>query len=336
MVAPTKKVFVSGVAGFIGSHLLDRLIREGYFVVGFDNFSTGRESFISQAQAHAGFQLVRGDLLDLPALMQAMNGCGFVYHLAANADVRLGPEHPRRDLERNTLGTFNILEAMRLQGIRRIVFTSSSSVYGEPEIFPTPEDAPFPMQTSLYGASKLACEALIEAYCEGFSLQAWIFRLASILGERYTHGHAFDFCRQLRAHPDHLEIFGDGSQRKSYLYIQDCIDAVRLASEHSDGKINIFNVGHVQYCSVNESVDWICSELRVSTRRVYSGGSRGWIGDSPFVYLDTSRIARLGWKPTLSIREATIRTLRYLQGHSFLLEEANARIEGRARSSQDA
>ena len=192
-----------------------------------------------------------------------MRGCDTVFHLAANADVRHGVEHPRKDLEQNTLGTSSVLEAMRLRGVRRIAFASTGSVYGEAAVIPTPEDAPFPVQTSLYGASKLAAEGLIAAYAEAFGIQAWIFRFVSILGERYTHGHVFDFYRQLLEHPGRLDVLGDGTQRKSYLYVQDCIDAVMLALEKADARVNILNLGTDEYCQVKDSVGWICEHLRL-------------------------------------------------------------------------
>jgi UDP-glucose 4-epimerase len=249
-----------------------------------------------------------------------MRGAEFVLHLAANADVRFGTQHPRKDLEQNALATSNVLEAMRANGIRRMAFASTGSIYGEAPVLPTPEDAAFPVQTSLYGASKLAAEGLIEAYCEAFGIQAYIFRFVSILGERYTHGHVFDFFKQLREHPDRLDVLGNGKQRKSYLYVQDCIDAMLLSLEKAQGRVNIFNLGTEEYCQVDESIDWICGHLRVSPRRVYSGGDRGWVGDNPFIFLDCSRIRALGWRPTLSIREGIVRTLRYLEANPWVLE----------------
>lgn len=312
--------FVTGCAGFIGSHLVDRFLRDGHTVVGYDNFSTGQSEFLDEAQQSARFRLVRGDTLDLDALTAAMRGAEFVFHFAANADVRFGTQHPRKDLDQNTIATFNVLEAMRAVGARRIAFSSTGSIYGEPEIFPTPEHAPFPIQTSLYGASKLAGEGLIQAYCEGFDFQGFIFRFVSILGERYTHGHVFDFYKQLREHPDRLDILGNGKQRKSYLHVADCLDAIFTAIERARGKVNIFNLGTNEYCEVNDSIGWICEHLRVSPQRVYAGGERGWIGDSPFIFLDTSKIRALGWQPTLTIREGIIRTLQYLETNPWVLE----------------
>ena len=195
------RAFVTGAAGFIGSTLVDRLLQLGHEVAAFDNFSTGQEEFVAQALKDPRYRLVRGDLLDLEAVRTAMSGCDMVFHLAANADVRFGVDHPRRDLEQNTIATWNVLESMRGNAIRRIAFSSTGSVYGEATVIPTPEDCPFPIQTSLYGASKVAAEGLIQAYCEGFGMQAYIFRFVSIMGERYTHGHVFDFYKQLLQHP---------------------------------------------------------------------------------------------------------------------------------------
>ena len=187
--------FITGAAGFIGSQLTDRLLANGESVIGYDNLTTGRMRFLEAASSNANFRFIKGDVVDAQALAGAMKGADFVFHLAANADVRFGTEHPERDLQQNTIATFNVLEAMRANGCKRIAFSSTGSIYGEPEVFPTPEDAPFPVQTSLYGASKLAAEGMIQAYCEGFGYQAYIFRFVSILGERYTHGHVFDFYK---------------------------------------------------------------------------------------------------------------------------------------------
>ena len=314
------KAFVTGAAGFIGSNVVDRLLADGHDVIGFDNFSTGQESFIEQACRSSRFILHRGDLLDLPALQRAIPGAEVVFHLAANADVRFGTQHPTKDLQQNTIATSNVLEAMRFAGVKRIAFASTGSVYGESSVFPTPEHAPFPVQTSLYGASKLAAEGLIAAYCEGFGFQGYIFRFVSILGERYTHGHVFDFYRKLRANPSEIEVLGDGRQRKSYLYVQDCLDAMLTVLREAREPFNVYNLGTDHYCSVDDSLDWICAYLGVQPRRRYTGGERGWIGDSPFIFLDTSRVRALGWEPTLTIRQAVERTLEYLQSEAWLLE----------------
>lgn len=315
------RYFVTGCAGFIGSNLTDRLLQAGHTVVGIDNFSTGSKKFLLNAQQSKHFSLIDADLLEPEKWVDAMQNCDAVFHLAANADVRFGTEHPRKDLEQNTIATFNVLEGMRLSKIKRIVFASTGSIYGEAETIPTPENAPFPIQTSLYGASKLAAEGLIAAYSEGFGMQAYIFRFVSILGERYTHGHVFDFYKQLLANPNSLKILGNGQQKKSYLYVQDCVDAIFLALEKAKDKVNIFNLGTNEYCQVNDSIAWICDYLKLSPEKHYTGGERGWIGDNPFIFLETAKIRHLGWKPKLSIQEGIVKTLEYLQENQWVLEE---------------
>lgn len=309
---------VTGCSGFIGSNLINRLLADGYQVVGIDNFSTGQRRFLSAALSHSNFRLLEIDLLDITALKQGFAGGEVVFHLAANADVRFGTSHPHKDLEQNTIVTYNVLEAMRANGIGKIAFSSTGSVYGESLVIPTPEDGPFPIQTSLYGASKLAGEGLISAYCEGFGFQSYIFRFVSILGEHYTHGHVFDFYQKLKADPTRLPVLGNGKQRKSYLYVQDCIDAMLLAMDKATGKVNIFNLGVDGYCEINDSISWICEELGVTPRIEYSGGDHGWIGDNPFIFLDTRRIQTLGWKPKLGIKEGVIKTVQYLRSNEWV------------------
>jgi UDP-glucose 4-epimerase len=311
---------VTGCAGFIGSNLVDRLLARGYKVVGVDNFSTGQHRFLENALAQPNFQLYEVDLLNFDRLKEIFNGGEALFHLAANADVRFGTEHPRKDLEQNTIATYNVLEAMRFNGIKKIAFSSTGSVYGEAPVVPTPENGPFPIQTSLYGASKAAGEGLISAYCEGFGFQAWIFRFVSILGERYTHGHVFDFYQKLKTDPTRLAVLGNGKQRKSYLYVQDCIDAILLAMLKAADKVNIFNLGVDGYCEVNDSIGWICTELGVQPKLEYSGGDRGWIGDNPFIFLDTKKIQSLGWKPKCDIRNGVVKTVEYLRANEWVFE----------------
>src|SRR3954468_11319501 len=313
--------FITGAAGFIGSNLVDRLLANGETVVGYDNLTTGKMQFLDAATAHPNFRFVKGDLLESAALTRAMKAADFVFHLAANADVRFGTEHPERDLQQNTVATFNVLEAMRANSVKRMAFSSTGSIYGEPEIFPTPEHAPFPVQTSLYGASKLAAEGMIQAYCEGFGFQAYIFRFVSILGERYTHGHVFDFCKRLSDDPTRLYVLGDGKQRKSYLYVHDCIDAMLLAIRVLNNKVHVLNLGTDEANRVNDSIGWISERLGDQPELTYSGGERGWIGDSPFILLDTRRIRALGWKPKLTIREGVLRTVDWLAENRWVFEQ---------------
>jgi UDP-glucose 4-epimerase len=319
-LATPSRVLVTGGAGFIASNLVDRLLTLGHSVTAYDNLSTGQLRFLESASHSARFQLVKADLLDTASLAQAMDGHDMVFHLAANADVRFGTEHPARDLEQNVVATQNLLEAMRQSGVRQLAFSSTGSIYGEPTVFPTPEDCPMPVQTSLYGASKIAAEGLISAYCEAFDFRAQIFRFVSVLGERYSHGHVFDFYRKLQADPTRIEVLGNGRQRKSYLYIQDCVDAMLLAVERSQDRLSIYNLGTDEYCTVDQSLTWICEELGLEPQREYTGGERGWVGDSPFIFLDCSRIRSLGWTPSVSIEQGVRRTLSYLRHAEWLLE----------------
>ena len=315
------RYLITGCAGFIGSSLTDRLLKNGHEVVGIDNFSTGQREFLAEANQSSNFRLVNVDLLDKEAIKPAFEGIDEVFHLAANADVRFGTDHTHKDLEQNTIATFHVLEAMRAHGVKRIAFSSTGSIYGEAAQIPTPENVAFPIQTSLYGASKLAAEGLIQAYAEGFGFQAYIFRFVSILGERYTHGHVFDFYKQLLENPDELYILGNGQQRKSYLYIQDCLDAMLYAMEHANDKVNIFNLGTDEYCQVNDSIGLISEYLGLNPKRVYQGGERGWIGDNPFIFLDTKKIRDLGWSPKLTIHQGIVQTIKYLSENNWVLEQ---------------
>lgn len=315
------KYFVTGCAGFIASNLIDYLLKNGNEVVGFDNFSTGQKKFISHLLINSNFKLSEGDILDFEKLKLSMSGCDFVFHLAANADVRFGTEHVDKDLKQNTIGTFNVLEAMRSNNVNKIAFSSTGSVYGEAKLIPTPEDAPFPIQTSFYGASKLAGESLLSAFAEGFNFQVWIFRFVSILGERYSHGHVYDFYKQLLNDQTKLSVLGNGKQRKSYLYVGDCINAIMVAIEKSNEKINIFNLGTDEYCEINDSIRLISEHLKLNPSISYTGTERGWIGDNPFIFLDTKRIKNLGWKPKYTIKEGIIKTIQYLENNQWLLNE---------------
>lgn len=292
--------------------------------MGWDNFSTGQAEFLTGANSKPSFSLIIGDNLDLPSLTKAMDGCDFVFHLAANADVRFGLEHPRKDLEQNTIATFNVLEAMRANGIQGIAFASTGSIYGEADVIPTPETASLPIQTSLYGASKLACEGLIQAYCEGYGFNAYVFRFVSILGERYTHGHVLDFYRQLLEHPAYLKVLGDGTQRKSYLHVQDCIVAmvhvINLGmAKQAKHRVAIYNLGTNEFCQVKDSIAWISEFLGLAPRLEFSGGLRGWVGDNPFIFLDTHKIRATDWAAKLTIKESIHRTLEWLKQNKWIL-----------------
>ena len=310
------KVLVTGCAGFIGSNLVDHLLAKGAIVVGIDNYSTGRREFLTEAFANPNFLFHEIDLLSEENLAQIFKNIDFVYHLAANADVRFGALWRS---EQNTIVTHNILEAMRVSGVSKIMFSSTGSIYGESLVSPTPENAPFPIQTSLYGASKLACEGLIQAYCETFGIQSWIFRFVSILGPRYSHGHVFDFYKQLKEHPNYLNVLGDGYQRKSYLHVSDCVRAVEAGIEVSNMKVNIFNLGVDNTCEVRESIKWISEKLGLEPKIVFGSETQGWIGDNPLIHLATSKINSAGWEPKYTIRDGIESTVDYLVENEWLL-----------------
>jgi len=314
-------VVVTGGAGFIGSHVVDALVSKGAKVTVFDNFSTGYRELVNEQEGRV--RLVEADLLDYEAVRRAIAGASFVFHLAANADVKDGLLHPRKDVEQNIIATQNVLEAMREHGVRNIAFSSTGALYGDAPVFPTPEDAPFPIQTSLYGASKVAAEGLLTAYSFGYGFSTWIFRFVSLLGPRYSHGHIIDFWRKLRRDPKVLEVLGDGHQKKSYLHVSDCVRAIfvaidRAAAPKGGAPLHIFNLGHPGMLEVNESIGILCREMKVSPELRYTGGERGWVGDAPRILLDTRKIEGLGWSPTKTIEDSVVETLRFIEANAFL------------------
>ncbi len=313
------KVAVSGGAGFIGSNLVLRLLELGHRVTVIDNFTTGRRENLGAHADHRNLDIRVVDLTDASATALALQDSEVVYHLAANADVKDGWKHPRKDHEQNIVATLNVLEAMRTNRVPRIIFSSTGSVYGVTAVVPTPESAPFPVQTSLYGASKLAAEGLIQAYVEGGVLSATIFRFVSILGPRYSHGHVVDFVRQLLADPSELAVLGDGTQTKSYLHVEDCVDALvsHLASERA---LNIFNLGVDDTITVRDSIGWITAEMGVSPALKFAGGNQGWIGDNPLIHLDISAMRATGWEPRHSIKDSVIETTRWILANQWVLE----------------
>lgn len=317
------RFLVTGCAGFIGSHLVDRLLKEGHDVVGVDNFSTGRREFMEFAAAHPRFRLFEMDMTHPEGLEGVLSaGIDRVFHLAANADVRDGLKHPMKDIEQNTTVTLFLLEAMRKAGVKRIIFCSTGSVYGEAPLIPTPENCPFPIQTSLYASSKLAAEGLISSYSEAYGLQAVILRFVSILGERYSHGHVLDFVRQLLMNPNKLTVLGDGKQRKSYLYVGDAVEGLIQAHRRAWPKrLEVVNLGTDEYVTVYQSIETICGELQLQPSLQYTGGDRGWPGDNPFIFLDCSKMRATGWKPKVPIREAIQLTVRYLEKNRWLMAE---------------
>ncbi len=303
------KIIITGGAGFIGSHLVDRLLLSGDEVIVLDNLSSGKMEFLEEHCINPDFKFLKLDLLDFDGLKKAVRDADAVFHLAANPDVRLGVSDTRVHLEQNILATYNLLEAMRINKIKNLLFTSTSTVYGEAQIIPTPEDYGPLVPISLYGASKLACEALITSYCSTFDMNCWLFRFANIVGPRGTHGIIVDFINKLRKNPESLEILGDGKQRKSYLHVYDCVEAILFAMENSDEIVNIFNIGSEDTIDATGIGRIVVEEMGLEDVEFsYTGGSRGWKGDVPRMMLSIDRIMSLGWKPVYnsekSVRDA--------------------------------
>ncbi len=296
-------IVVTGGAGFIGSHVVDRLVNLDEIIV-IDNFSSGKEEYINE-----GAEVVRADLSS-DEIESYLRKADEVWHIAANPDVRVGAENPDEIYVNNILATYRLLESMRKAGVGRIVFTSTSTVYGEAEVIPTPENYPA-HPISLYGASKLACEALIESYCHTFDMQAWIYRFANVIGKRSTHGVIYDFIMKLRKNPDELEILGNGEQNKSYIYISDCVDAM-FAGLKVDEKVNVFNIGSEDQVKVRRIAEIVCEEMGVKPAFKFTGGDRGWKGDVPVMLLSIEKLKSLGWRPKYSSEEAVRMAVRDL------------------------
>jgi UDP-glucose 4-epimerase len=291
------KCVVTGGAGFIGSHLVDRLMGQGHEVTVIDNLSSGRLEFIGQHFPDDRFNFVKLDISG-DQLIKDIKDADMVYHLAANPDVRLGAEDTKVHLKQNIIATYNVLESMRTFGVKNIAFTSTSTVYGEAAVVPTPEDYGPLMPISLYGASKLACEALISSYCHSFDMASWLFRFANIIGDRSTHGVIYDFAMKLKKDPARLTILGDGRQSKSYLLVDDCVDAMLYAVQKQHGKVNIFNIGSEDRIDVTGIARIVAKEMGMNgVRFEYTGGDRGWTGDVPFMGLSIERMKALGWSP---------------------------------------
>lgn len=312
------RYFVTGGAGFIGSHLVDRLAGTGPVTV-YDNLSSGKRKFIRQHLAGADFQFVQADLLDLTTLREAMRGHDVVFHLAANPEVREGTRDTALDLEQGTVVTHRVLEAMRLNGIRQIVFASSSVVYGDTPDKPIPEDYGPLQPISLYGASKLAGEGLVTAFAHLFDMRAWIFRFANIVGPRATHGVILDFFNKLKKNPMELEVLGDGRQQKPYLHVSDCVDGFLCAYQKATGLVNVFNLGGPTTTRVADIARLVVAATGLSGVNVrYTGGERGWRGDVPQVRFDTACLEALGWRPKHTSDEAVGRAVREILAESGL------------------
>jgi UDP-glucose 4-epimerase len=306
------RYFVTGGAGFIGSHLVDRLIQEGDVTV-YDNLSSGKIEFISHHFGKTNFDFIQEDLLELELLKEAIKDHEVVFHLAANPDARLGIEDTSLDLKQETLATYNVMEAMRENGIKKIVFSSSGTIYGETPIIPLPENYGPLLPISLYGAGKLASEALITAFCHTFDLQCWIYRFANIVGRRGTHGVIFDFIHKLKRNSNELEILGDGTQEKPYLSVEDCVEGMLFGFKNSNERVNFFNLGCESTTNVSSIAKMVVEEMGLENVKFeYTGGDRGWPGDVPQVRFDTKKMERLGFKPQVSSDQAVRRAIKFM------------------------
>ena len=294
-----KHILVTGGAGFIGSHVIDNLIQHNKVTV-FDNLSSGRMEFIQHHIGDDNFSFIEGDLLEPDLIQSSLEDIDMVFHLAANPDVKLGAEDTYVHFEQNILATYNLLEAMRKSGTGKVAFTSTSTVYGEARVIPTPEDYGPMVPISLYGSSKMACEALISSYCHTFDMFAWIYRFANIVGERGTHGVLVDFINKLRVDPFTLEILGSGKQKKSYLDVVDCVDAMVFCVEHADEMVNIFNIGSEDSIDVVGIADIVTEKMGyIDVEYRFTGGvdgGAGWKGDVKLMLLSIEKLKNLGWK----------------------------------------
>jgi UDP-glucose 4-epimerase len=307
------RIMVTGGAGFIGSHIVDRLMSEGHEVVVYDNLSSGKKEFIEHHMGKENFRFVQADLLDFETLNREMKDIDIVYHVAANPDVRLGAKDTKVHMEQNVLATYNVLEAMRINGVRDIVFTSTSTVYGEAKKIPTPEDYGPLIPISLYGASKLGAEAFITSYAHTFDMKAVIYRFANIVGPRGTHGVIYDFIMKLKKNPQELEILGDGTQTKSYLYVEDCVDAIIYGYKNRREDVEIFNIGSEDWVNVRRIADIVVEEMGLENVAYrFTGGKRGWKGDVPKMLLSIEKIKSYGWKPKRGSEESVRLTARAL------------------------
>ena len=314
-----KIVVITGCCGFIGSHLTEFLIKKNYYVIGLDNLSTGKKNFIKNINKK-NFKFYKIDLLK-KNLDYYFKNVDAVFHLAANADVRYGLSHRDKDIKQNIVVTYRILEQVVNNNIKKFIFSSTGSVYGESEEIPTKETTSFPIQTSLYGASKISAESIISAYAEAYNLKCYIFRFVSILGPRYSHGHVYDFLKQLLKNPNFLYVLGNGNQKKSYLHVEDCNKAIWKSINKFKKKVNIINLGTNEYITVKDSIKIICKKLNIKPNLIFKGGKRGWVGDNPFIFLDTKKIRSSGWKPKYTIKKSVENTVEYILKNKWILKK---------------
>lgn len=311
------RILITGGAGFIGSHLVDTLIEDNKITV-YDNLSSGKKEYLKEHLGKSSLKFIKGDLLDLEYLKETIKGHNLVFHFASNPDIARGVIETDLDLKQGTILTYNVLEAMRVNEIKKIVYTSGSGIYGDCGEFPIPEDFGPLLPISMYGASKLSCEALISAFCHLFDMQSWIFRFANVVGARQTHGVGLDFIRKLRENPHELEVLGDGTQSKSYIYIQDTISAMLFCIEKANERVNLFNVATDDYLEVDSIAQIVIEEMNLKNVKMkYTGGKRGWKGDVPVVRFNLKKIHQLGWSAKYSSREAVLKSVRELLGEEL-------------------
>jgi UDP-glucose 4-epimerase len=310
------KYLVMGGAGFIGSHLVDRLVELGPVTI-FDNMSIGKREFVAEHLDSGRAKLVVGELLDLDSVCEVMIGHDVVFQLAANPEARWGLENPRLDLEQGTIATWNVLEAMRRAGTKKIVFSSSGTVYGDTaEVCAENDLGNLPI--SLYGASKFACEALVSAYVECFGLRGWIYRFGNVVGPRGTHGAALDFFKKLKATPAELEVLGDGTQAKPYVYVTDCVDAILFGLDRANDKLNVFNISPPDFTSVRRIAELCVEESPYPDALIrYTGGDRGWPGDVPKSRINPDKLGALGWRTSRTSDQAVGEAVRALAKEVF-------------------
>ena len=303
------KIFVTGGAGFIGSHLCGRLLEEGHQVTAYDNLLLGKEAFLSPYKGSEKFRFVKADLLDRPALQAALKGHDLVFHMAANSDILEGSRRTDVDLNLGTLATYNVLESMREESIRECVFASTSAIYGEAQVKPTPEDYGPLLPISFYGASKLACEALMTAFSHNFGFRVWIYRFANIVGSHSTHGAIHDFIQRLKKDPSVLKVLGNGTQKKSYLHVSDCVEGMLYGYKKAQAEVNLFNLASEGTTQVRFIAEEVVRQMGRGTRIEFGTEDRGWKGDVPFTWLDGRAFGQLGWKPRWKSDEAVIRAI---------------------------
>ncbi len=300
------RYFITGGAGFIGSTMVDRLITDkNNEITIYDNFISGQMSYIEEHFKNPRFKLVKGDLLDLPHLKEAVKGHDFIFHFAANPDIAKAMIETDLDLRLGVIATYNLLEAMRVNNVKKIAYSSGSGVYGDVGLTEPKEDFGPLLPSSMYGASKLGAEGIISAFCFMFDMQSWMFRFANVVGKSQTHGVAYDFIKKLKQNPKELTILGDGSQSKSYIHVSDVLNAMLFVIEKTNETVNIFNAATGDYLTVNEIAEIVINKLNLkSVELKYTGGKRGWKGDVPIVRFNLEKIYKLGWKSKYNSKEA--------------------------------